>query len=262
MAGLGEGVGPRHDWPQPARRPGCGQREEVVPPRQGEHPAQLLAAEEGEQPGAELAADPAEQWAALLPADDHEPAAWGEDAAQEPKRAVAADVDDDIVVPNKPALLDGMVDAIFDEIEVPADPDWRTGLRQRAISQRRVLHTHRWALGVLESRTSPGLATLRHHDAVLGYLRTTGFTMRAAGHAYALLDAFVFGFVLQEQELPFDAASAPDLAGSILDLHPGAELPHLAEYAREVVMAGDYDFADEFDVGLGLLLDAVARLRE
>jgi AcrR family transcriptional regulator len=164
-------------------------------------------------------------------------------------------------VPNKSALLDAMVDTVLDEIPVPSDPQWRRGLRSRCLAQRAVFHAHRWALGVVDSRGTPGLPTLQHHDAMLGYLYRTGFSTRAAGHAYALLDAFVMGFVLQEQELPFDAGSAADVAGSMLAAHPLAALPHLEAFYREVVSAGDYDYANEFEVGLGLLLDALGTLR-
>jgi len=159
-------------------------------------------------------------------------------------------------LPNKAALLDAMVDEALDAIPVPTDPDWRTGLRGRCLAQRRVFHDHRWALGVLDSRGTPGPATLRRHDATLGYLRGTGFSIRAAGHAYVLLDAYVMGFVLQEQEIPFDAAAAR--TGSMPGAYPLAELPHLEELLRERVSTGDD--AKEFVVGLDLLLDSVATL--
>jgi AcrR family transcriptional regulator len=164
-------------------------------------------------------------------------------------------------VPGKAALLDAMVDSVFGEIALPGGEDWATGMRGRANSQRAALRRHPWALRLLESRSAPGLANLRHHDAVLGYLREAGFSMRSAGHAYALLDAFVYGFVLQEQALPFDAGTAPQLAASMLASTPEAGFSNLTEFMRDVVLPGGYDFADEFDVGLGLVLDAVANLQ-
>lgn len=164
-------------------------------------------------------------------------------------------------VPNKTALLDAMVDTVFAEMAVPTGDDWRAGLRARAVAQRAALLRHRWALAVIESRLTPGYETVRHHDATLGFLRRTGFDVRATGHAYALMDAYVMGFVLQEQQLPFDDSSAEELAGELLDQNAGLDLPHLTEFAQEVVMAGGYDFADEFEVGLDLVLDAVGRLR-
>lgn len=163
-------------------------------------------------------------------------------------------------VRDKSALLDAMVDLVYAQIELPAGPDWRAGLTRRAGSQRATLNRHPWALELVESRATPGAATLRHHDAVLGYLRSTGFGVRAAGHVFSLVDAYVYGFALQERQLPFDSASAPDVAHAMLDEHPLADLPHLREFTHEVVLAGGYDYADEFSVGLGVVLDAVARL--
>src|SRR5687767_3202180 len=108
-------------------------------------------------------------------------------------------------VANKDDLLDGMVDLVFAEIGLPAGgPDWRAAMHRRAVSAREVLARHRWAIGLMESRTSPGAATLRHHDAVIGSLRAGGFTVAMAAHAFSLLDSYVYGFALQEASLPFD----------------------------------------------------------
>src|SRR5690349_5878296 len=74
-------------------------------------------------------------------------------------------------VANKTDLLDGMVDLVFGEIDMPSDAtDWKVAMRRRAQSVRGVLARHRWAIGLMESRTTPGAQTLRHHDAVLGTL--------------------------------------------------------------------------------------------
>src|SRR5690349_24879489 len=74
-------------------------------------------------------------------------------------------------VANKTDLLDGMVDLVFGEIDMPSDAtDWKVAMRRRAQSVRAVLARHRWAIGLMESRTTPGAQTLRHHDAVLGTL--------------------------------------------------------------------------------------------
>ncbi|MGL5861049.1 MAG: TetR/AcrR family transcriptional regulator, partial [Phycicoccus sp.] len=96
-------------------------------------------------------------------------------------------------------LLDGMVDAVFAEIHRPtATGDWRGELRRRSVSGREALRRHPWAAGVMNSRRSPGPATIAHHDAVLGCLRTAGFDLPATGSAVALLDAHLYGFALQE----------------------------------------------------------------
>jgi AcrR family transcriptional regulator len=167
-------------------------------------------------------------------------------------------------VANKEELLDGMVDVVFSEVHGPAiEGPWRPELRTRCTSLRQVLLAHPWAVGHLNSRRAPGMATLVHHDEVIGCLRTGGFTVRKAAHAFATLDAYVYGFVVQELSLPL----TPDvdesaLAEEILGHVPDGDLPHLMEMAADYVMREDYAFADEFDPGLDLILDALERVRK
>jgi AcrR family transcriptional regulator len=134
-------------------------------------------------------------------------------------------------LPNKEALLDAMVDGVFDEIERPPEAlEWRAAMRVRMTSMRAVLLRHRWALRVLESRTSPGSSTLAHHDAVLGCLRRGGLSLPLAAHAYAVLDAFVFGFVHTELTLPFETpGEAQAVVGEMFAAMPAGAFPHLAE---------------------------------
>jgi AcrR family transcriptional regulator len=109
---------------------------------------------------------------------------------------------------NKERVLDGMVDLVFGEIDLPkVGADWRMAMRQRAISLRDALLRHRWAIGLMESRTNPGAANLRHHDAVIGCLRAAGFDMAMAAHAYSLLDAYIYGFALTKMNLPFETTT-------------------------------------------------------
>ena len=78
-------------------------------------------------------------------------------------------------VANKDQLLDGMVDLVFAEIDLPdVEADWKTAMRDRAESARQALGRHPWAINLMSTRTSPGPATLRHHDAVIGSLRALG----------------------------------------------------------------------------------------
>jgi AcrR family transcriptional regulator len=163
-------------------------------------------------------------------------------------------------VAGKEEILDGIVDVVFDEIELPpADTDWRSALRRRAMSARQVLRRHPWAARLLESRATPGPATLRHHDTVLGTLRRGGFSIPMAGHAYALLDAFVYGFALTEAALPFDADTAPEVAQAIMSQFPTDAYPHLVEFATDHVLQPGYDYGDEFGFGLDLILDGLDR---
>ncbi|MGC5617336.1 TetR/AcrR family transcriptional regulator C-terminal domain-containing protein [Georgenia sp. Z1491] len=162
-------------------------------------------------------------------------------------------------VANKEELLDSLVDSVFDEV-VLMDPDgaWRAELTERCRSLRAALGRHPWALALMETRSSPGPATLEHHENVLETLRSVGFSVVATAHAYAVVDAFVYGFALQEAEL---AAAGLGEAEQTLAGIPLERVPRMAELAREHVLQPGYDFGDSFDVGLAIVLDGLERLR-
>jgi AcrR family transcriptional regulator len=167
-------------------------------------------------------------------------------------------------VANKEDVVDGLVDIVFGEIEVaaPGTTDWRTAMRERAISVRAALNRHRWAVGLMEGRMNPGPASMRTHDAVLGCLREAGFPFRAAVHAYSLMDAYIYGFALQERGLPFDA---PEETAQVMErqrrnVPDMGAYPYLMEAAAEFAGAG-YDYDVEFALGLDLILDGLERLR-
>jgi AcrR family transcriptional regulator len=164
-------------------------------------------------------------------------------------------------VANKDEILDGLVDLVFAEIELPNPAgDWRFEMERRARSAREALGRHRWAIGLLESRTTPGPANLRHHETVLATLQQAGFSAEMTAHAYALLDSYVYGFALQEAALPFEGpASVGEVAGPIMELMAAGEYPHLVEMATSYYMQPGYDFADEFRFGLDLILDGLER---
>lgn len=164
-------------------------------------------------------------------------------------------------VASKDAILDGMVDRVFAEIELPARAiDWKTALRRRCLSVRAALLKHRWALAVLESRKAPGPVTLTHHDAVLGCLRAAGFSVALAGHAYAVLDAFVYGFVHTELSLPFSTPEETQaVVSAIFDAMPPGAFPHLVELTKEQVLKPGYAFSNELEWGLDLVLDGLER---
>jgi AcrR family transcriptional regulator len=163
---------------------------------------------------------------------------------------------------NKDELLDGMVDIVFSEIELPAgDLDWSSAMRRRAISTREALQRHSWAIGMMESR-HPGPANLANHNAVMGCLRNAGFSFETAIHAYSVQDAYIYGFALQERDLAFET---PDSAGAAAQrraetIGPLENYPHLVEIATKLPESG-YDSALEFAWGLDLILDGLDRLR-
>jgi AcrR family transcriptional regulator len=167
-------------------------------------------------------------------------------------------------VANKDDLLDGMIDAVFGEIDLPSAADgWKPALRQRAISMRLVLARHRWAIGRMESRTSPGPVTLRQHDAVLGVLHAAGFSAGLAAHTFSAVDSYVYGFALQEKGLPFDTPEqTAELAQDMLAQFPVEDYPHLYRFTTEHVMQPGYDYGEEFEFGLDLILDGLERLHQ
>jgi len=164
-------------------------------------------------------------------------------------------------VANKADLLDGMIDVVFAEIDLPTgDSDWRVAMRRRATSAREVLARHRWATGLMESRTTPGPATLRHHDTVLGTLRGAGFSIELAAHAYSALDSYIYGFALQEPSLPFDnGEETAKVAQATMARFASGEYPHLTEIAVDHVMQPGYSYGNEFAFGLELILDGLDR---
>ena len=159
----------------------------------------------------------------------------------------------------KSALLDLLADWIFTCIELPSPGrPWRPAMHGRASSARAALAAHPWALGLVESRRSPGPHLLTHHDAVLGSLRTQGFSVALAAHAFSAIDAYVYGFVLTEVSLPFEADErADEFVEEVRDVLDADAYPHLVEMIAEQVTGKDYSYGDEFDFGLELVLDGL-----
>ena len=166
-------------------------------------------------------------------------------------------------VANKDDLLNGMIDAVFGEIELPSGAgDWKAAIRARAISARAALSRHPWATGLMESRSAPGPATLRHHDTVIGTLRQAGFSIELAAHALSAIDSYTYGFAMQELSLPFDTAEeSAEVAQTIMAQFSAGEYPHLTELTVEHVLQPGYDYGDEYEFGLDLILDGLERAR-
>lgn len=168
-------------------------------------------------------------------------------------------------VANKDELLDGMVDLVWAEVQTPEiGAPWRESMRARTVSLRAALLRHRWAIGRMESSSRPGPENLRQHNAMMGCLRESGFSFRTTVHVTSALDAYVYGFALQEHALPFDTpAASGEVAAAHLEEAPpeaAAAFPYLVEVVTELGKAG-YDSGEEFLIGLDLLLDGVEQLR-
>ena len=164
-------------------------------------------------------------------------------------------------VANKEDLLDDMVDVVFAEMYPPAiGGKWKRELRERGVSARAALQRHPWAVGLMESRMRPGPASAVHHNATMGCLREAGFPFRQAVHAYNLLDAYTYGFALQEQTIPFETPEESGEMATITVGEHGGEYPYLAEVVVELGKQG-YDYTEEFEFGLDFILDGLERYR-
>jgi AcrR family transcriptional regulator len=165
-------------------------------------------------------------------------------------------------VANKDDILDGIVDLVFTEIDLPSDQaDWKPAMRKRAISARDALLRHPWATSLMHSRTNPGSAQLRHHDSVLGCLRKAGFTLVMAAHAVSVIDGYLYGFALQQLNLPLRTPEQVADVGEAILRQLAGDYPHLAEMITEHALQPGYDYSEEFEFGLDLILDGLENPR-
>ena len=167
-------------------------------------------------------------------------------------------------VADKDDILDGIVDLVFAEIAVsPDQADWKAAMRLRATSVHQALLRHPWASPLMQSRTNPGPATLRHHNAVIGSLRAAGFSIHLAAHAFSVMDSYIYGFAQQQQNLTYTTAGeAAVVAQDILRQLPADMYPYLAEMIVEHALQPDYDYSKEFDFGVDLILGGLEVLSD
>lgn len=165
-------------------------------------------------------------------------------------------------VAGKDEILDGIVDLVVGEIELP-DPgsDWKAAMRQRAASTRRVLLRHPWAIGLFEARGAFGPATLRYIDAVLASLRAGGFSLETAARSFSVLDSYVYGHVIQEIGFKVDPGGEEVETEGLLAQLQNAGFPHLAEVATLQATSAPFDYDTEFAFGLELILEALDGIR-
>ena len=165
-------------------------------------------------------------------------------------------------VANKDDLLDGMVDLVVSEIDLPSDTvDWKEAMRRRAISAQSVFSRHPWASGLIDSRESSGPARLRYFDWMIGTLRRAGFTLETAARAFSILDSYIYGFGRQQLNMSSGGDITPEeMAEAFLRAIPADEYPYLREMVVDYAMASDYDESADLGFGLDLILDGLQRL--
>ena len=164
---------------------------------------------------------------------------------------------------NKEDLLDSMIDVVFSEMYCPVvGRAWKSEMRKRGTSAREILKRHPWAVGLMETRMSPGPASAHHHNATMGCLREAAFPFRDAVHAYNLLDAYTYGFALQEKTIPFETPEQSAEMAKVTVGEMGSDYPYLAEVVVEFSTLGGYDYTVEFEFGIDLILDGLERFKK
>jgi AcrR family transcriptional regulator len=176
-------------------------------------------------------------------------------------------------VANKDDLVDGIVDLVVSEIDLPSTAEgWETAIREYAISAHEALLRHPWACSLVMSPTTTRTmraGRLRYMEWLLGQLRGAGFSPELTYHAYHALDGHILGFTLWQlghsasaKEIG-GAQDLADFAGRFLRELGAGDYPYLAEHVEQHVAAfgGDGESASEFEFGLGLILDGLKRAR-
>jgi AcrR family transcriptional regulator len=164
-------------------------------------------------------------------------------------------------VAGKDDLLDGMVDLVVAEIDLPSgDVGWQDAMRRRAVSAREVFERHRWAAGLIDSRGRSGPSSLAYADRVLCTLLRAGFSPRLAASAFLALDSYIYGFERQRSNIaPLEDEDAAEVAQEVLAAIPEGAYPSLARVAMQYAEE-PYDDDAAFDFGLNLILDGLERL--
>ena len=159
-------------------------------------------------------------------------------------------------VARKDDILNGIVDIVMGEIELPSPgDDWKSALRRMAISAYEVLVRHPWAAGLVLSSSGVSQSRLRYMESILGTLRMAGFSAEMTDHGYHALESHIMGFTLWE--VGMDLGRFEDLAGrasEFLAALEREELPYLAEHVEQHLKPRRPDDEGEFAFGLDLIL--------
>lgn len=162
-------------------------------------------------------------------------------------------------VADKDALIDRMLSHVVAQFArpVPGDP-WPDALRSRARSMRAAFLRHPWALPLLMSRIVLTDEILADHDAVLGCLLGAGLSPGQADWVRNAVDGHVYGYTMQELNMPVAPESYRAAATEALPRIDAAHYPHMHAASRAIAV-GDYDGLTRFGFGLDIMLRGLER---
>jgi AcrR family transcriptional regulator len=166
-------------------------------------------------------------------------------------------------VANKDEILNGIVDIVAGEIDLPPPgTDWKAALRRIALSAYEVLVKHPWAANLVLSASGISESRLQYMEAILGTLRRAGFSAEMTDHGYHALESHIMGFTLWE--VGMNLGSREDLqrlASAFLERLSADEFPYLSEHVEQHLKPRRPDDEGEFAFGLDLILDGLERIR-
>jgi AcrR family transcriptional regulator len=165
-------------------------------------------------------------------------------------------------VANKDEILDGIVEVIAEEAELPeAGTEWKAAIRRSAISTRDMFVRHPWAVRLWMSRSGGGSARLRRGDWLLRALREAGLPPDLTYHAYHIVESHILGFTVQELNFPYSGDELEGMANRFLARLPAGEYPDFVEHVKQHLEPREGDEGG-FALGLDLILDGLERLRD
>jgi AcrR family transcriptional regulator len=165
-------------------------------------------------------------------------------------------------VANKDAILDGIVEVVAAEAELPADgTEWKSAIRQSAIATRDMFVRHPWASGLWMSRQGGGTTRLQRADWLLRTFREAGLSEELTFQAYHVVESHILGFTVQQLNFPYQGAELEERASRFLARFPVDEFPDFAEHVQQHLEPREGDEGG-FELGLDLILDGLERLRD
>jgi AcrR family transcriptional regulator len=164
-------------------------------------------------------------------------------------------------VSNKDDVIDGMLDLVLDEGELPAPGgDWETSIRESAVSIHAALRKHPWAANVLMSYGQVRPARLQYMESLLGRLREAGFSAETTYHAYHVLDGHIFGFSLWETAHSFSEEEESEMQELFEKVITVEAFPYLCEHGHQHMSEGPHRDVSAFEFGLDLILDGLKKI--
>jgi TetR/AcrR family transcriptional regulator, tetracycline repressor protein len=152
-------------------------------------------------------------------------------------------------VPNKDALLDGMVEVLLGELKIPSEKEgWERRIREAYRAFRRLAREHPNVFPLLVVRPPDTMDGVWLVEEFLKTLGGAGFDPETALYAFRVLSSYASGYAMAEIR-----GFAMEPAGSRLGALtlPPDDFPHIHELGTRLERV-DHDA--EFEFGLDLIL--------